>query len=98
MKFCLYPNQLSLVQIKASHSVVFGIQKQTPIKQLYLVRHDGSESEVELEIPFVQREWLSLGRFYFSPGEASVILTDKNCTPDQVIYADAVKWVYEGEK
>lgn len=96
--FAYIPNQLSLVQIKASHGVVFGIQKQTPIKQLYLVRHDGSESEVELEIPFAQREWLSLGRFYFSPGEASVILTDKKGTPDQVIYADAVKWVYEGEK
>ncbi|WP_294139406.1 hypothetical protein [uncultured Sanguibacteroides sp.] len=96
--FAYLPSMVSLFQMKVSNNMVIGVQKQTPIKQFYLVRHDGNESEVELEVPLTQREWLSLGRFYYPVGEASVVLTDKESIPNQIIYADAIKWVYDGEK
>ena len=72
--------------------------ERKPIMQYYIVRHDGKESEVSMEISdYVDRGWVSLGRFYFSSGEASVVLTDQGSVDDQIIYADAVKWVFNGE-
>lgn len=67
------------------------------IKQNYLVQHDSKETEISLEIIALNTNWISLGCFYFSPGDASVVLTDKGSVDDQVIYADAVKWVLDGD-
>ncbi|KIO44192.1 MULTISPECIES: hypothetical protein [Sanguibacteroides] len=66
------------------------------LKQNYIVRHDGQETEVSAAIVSLE-DWVSLGRFYFSSGEASVVLTDQGSVDDQIIYADAVKWVFNGE-
>lgn len=74
------------------------LQNVNAVKQHYTVYHNGEESEEELEIPLPERGWLSLGRFYFHPGEATIVLNDKRSVADQIIYADAVKWVFDGEK
>ena len=72
--------------------------KAESIKQYYTVSHEGKESEVEIEIPFSGRGWLSLGRFHFSSGESSVVLSDKGSSDNQVVYADAIKWVWDEGK
>lgn len=41
--------------------------------------------------------WVSLGEYDFPAGKARVVLSDKG-SPDVLIIADAVKWVYLGEK
>ena len=64
------------------------------MKQNYTVQHDGKETDVLVEVVGL-KSWVCLGRFYFSPGEASVMLTDKGSVEDQIIYADAVKWVLD---
>lgn len=38
--------------------------------------------------------WMTLGSFYFSQGEAKITLSDKGSGSNQIIFADAVKWVY----
>ena len=63
--------------------------------QYYTVKHDDGEEEVSVETGGRgQQGWITLGSFYFSPGEAKVTLSDKGSEPNQVIIADAVKWVY----
>ena len=37
---------------------------------------------------------MTLGSFYFSAGEAKITLSDKGSESNQIIFADAVKWVY----
>ena len=37
---------------------------------------------------------MTLGSFYFSQGEAKITLSDKGSESNQIIFADAVKWVY----
>ena len=64
--------------------------------QYYTVKHDDGEEEIAVETEGGPRQqgWNTLGTFYFSAGEAKVTLSDKGSTPDQIIFADAVKWVY----
>ncbi|WP_059026212.1 ABC transporter permease [Gabonibacter massiliensis] len=87
------PNSVELYRITGE-----ALQNVNAVKQHYTVYHNGEESEEELEIPLPERGWLSLGRFYFHPGEATIVLNDKRSVADQIIYADAVKWVFDGEK
>ena len=42
--------------------------------------------------------WLSLGEFDLSAGENQIVLSDKGVEEEQVIYADAVKWKFMGDK
>lgn len=63
----------------------------------------GSGNEMEnvlLEVNHGTKGWCSLGNFYFPAGDVKVLLNDKtlalttNETVREIIYADAVKWVY----
>ena len=63
--------------------------------QYYTVKHDDGEEEISIKVTGPGSEgWVMLGSFYFSEGKASVVLTDKGSGTGQMIYADAVKWVY----
>ena len=72
----------------------------------YIVYHGEQESEVVLnekvdddDWNVVTQGWCSLGRYYFPKGEARVVLDDSKANDeiykggDNVIIADAVKWV-----
>ena len=72
----------------------------------YTVYHGEQESEVVLnekvedgDWNVVTQGWCSLGRYYFPKGEARVVLDDSKANDemyeggDNVIIADAVKWV-----
>ena len=104
--FAYIPDNMPLIQqqykgdgaVFIAVSMSTGTGKTEPVKQYYTVRHDDKESEVEMEIPYAGRGWLSLGRFYFPSGESSIVLNDKGSTDNQVIYADAVKWVWDEGK
>ena len=63
------------------------------IVQYYTVHHDKGKEEIGLSIRDAIDGWNSLGRFYFSPGEHIVSLSDRGI-PSQRIFADAVKWVW----
>lgn len=63
--------------------------------QYYTVKHDDGEEEISIKMTGPGSEgWVMLGSFYFSEGEATVVLTDKGSGSRQMIYADAVKWIY----
>lgn len=63
--------------------------------QYYTVKHDDGEEEISIKMTGPGSEgWVMLGSFYFSEGKASVVLNDKGSGTRQMIYADAVKWVY----
>ncbi len=104
--FAYIPDNMQLTQYQykgsgasiISASMVTRTGKAESIKQYYTVSHEGKESEVEIEIPFSGRGWLSLGRFHFSSGESSVVLSDKGSSDNQVVYADAIKWVWDEGK
>ncbi|MCR9012472.1 ABC transporter permease [Gabonibacter chumensis] len=91
------PNSVELYRIKVNNKGE-ALQNVNAVRQYYTVYRNGEKSEEEVEIPLPERGWLSLGRFYFSPGEATIVLNDKRSVAGQIIYADAVKWVFDGEK
>lgn len=62
--------------------------------QYYTVKHDDGEEEISVETGRGQQGWTTLGSFYFSQGEAKITLSDKGSASNQIIFADAVKWVY----
>lgn len=63
--------------------------------QYYTVKHDDGEEEISVKMTGPGSEgWFMLGSFYFSEGDATVTLSDKGSGARQLIYADAVKWVY----
>ncbi len=62
------------------------------------MQHDGKETEASVEISYSDRSWFSLGHFYFSPGKVSGMLIDRGSIEDKIIFADAVKWVYDDNK
>ncbi|MBN2166020.1 MAG: hypothetical protein JW717_07070 [Marinilabiliaceae bacterium] len=57
----------------------------------YTVIHDDGKDDIKVEPPRRGGEWVYLGDFYFSQGEATVSMSDK--TERRVVVADAVKWV-----
>jgi len=69
-------------------------QQEEATFQYYTVKHDDGENEVSIETQKDNQQWISLGTFYFSSGEATVTLNDKGTTPNQIIYADAVRWTF----
>ena len=63
--------------------------------QYYTVKHDDGEEEIQVKMTGPGSEgWFMLGTFHFSEGNATVTLSDKGSGTRQLIYADAVKWVY----
>ena len=62
--------------------------------QYYTVKHDDGEEEISVETGRGRQGWMTLGSFYFSAGEAKITLSDKGSESNQIIFADAVKWVY----
>ena len=63
--------------------------------QYYTVKHDDGEEEISVKMTGPGSEgWFMPGSFYFSEGDATVTLSDKGSGARQLIYADAVKWVY----
>ena len=68
-----------------------GEEKKT---QYYTVKHDDGEEEISVETGRGRQGWMTLGSFYFSQGEAKITLSDKGSESNQIIFADAVKWVY----
>ena len=65
----------------------------TPVwNQHYTVSNHGGDDEVVLDV-FMKTGWISLGKFYYTPGVYKVSLSDKG-EGSQVIMGDAVKWVY----
>ena len=78
--------------------IVWGWRREESNMQYYTVKHDDGEEEVSIETNENTQDWVSLGSFHFSPGEAKVILSDKGSNPNQVIYADAVRWVFQNKE
>lgn len=62
------------------------------MEQTYIIPEYGQQIETTISLFPDNRGWVSLGRFYLSPGKTSVTLTDKGIE-NQIIYADAIKWV-----
>jgi len=58
---------------------------------VYKVYYEGGMEEVELSVDGAPPGWNFLGSWFFSEGEAKVVLTDE--TSARFVLADAVKWV-----
>ena len=70
-------------------------QDKTMERYFTVYSKDGVQ-EVVTDI-YMKGGWISLGKFYYTPGECKVSLSDKG-KADQLIIGDAVKWVYLGDK
>lgn len=67
-------------------------QEKNPT-QTYIFSHREGEEKVILEINNVGSGWISLGKYTCPAGKAKITLLDTGAYPDQLIFADAVKWV-----
>lgn len=72
-----------------------GSQEPSEVLQYYTLASDGGVEEISLDVKNATG-WMSLGRFYFTPGTYSVVLSDKG-ENGQLIVGDAVKWTYLGD-
>lgn len=83
------------VYIPQTNMMMFRRREGGQDYQYYTVKHDDGEEEVFIETTGgMNQGWTTLGSFYFSAGDTKVTLSDKGSNPNQLIYADAVKWVY----
>ncbi len=57
----------------------------------FYITHDDGETEQTLQVDTAEDGWNNLGSFYFSPGNAKVVLTDKSAR--RTVIADAIKIV-----
>lgn len=55
------------------------------------IYHDDGTEPAELDLNSTSVEWSYLGSFYFSQGNAQVVLSNE--TKAAIVFADAVKWV-----
>lgn len=62
----------------------------------YTVSFADGENEITIQVK-PENEWVSLGNYYFVPGEYRVELSDKGEAGYSIV-ADAVKWVYVGQR
>lgn len=60
--------------------------------QTYMVSAGNGDKKVIINT-YRQEGWVSLGRFYYKPGNYKVSLSDRG-QPEQLIVGDAVKWKY----
>ena len=85
------------MSVSSSFSVSFGGSGNGPeIKQYYTITNAGKEYEVVGNVA-TPGEWVLLGTYRFSPGECKVTLSDRG-ESEQLLFGDAVKWVYVGKK
>jgi hypothetical protein len=66
--------------------------------QYYLITHADGEDEVSVQTNENRQSWISVGSFYFPEGEAKITLVDRGSNPRQIIFADAVRWVYKNNQ
>jgi len=84
---------------KKSQERTFEEKRKLLYPQYYTVRNGGKEYDVKVEtrdmMPTFSRSgpWRLLGKFPLEPGPVEVVLWDKGEEVDQVIVADAVKFV-----
>ncbi|MBN1351807.1 hypothetical protein JXJ21_20525 [candidate division KSB1 bacterium] len=57
----------------------------------FIIHHDDGETEFALDRDQAVDGWNYMDSFYYSEGEAKIILTDKSA--GRSVFADAVKWV-----
>lgn len=68
------------------------VEKKEPT-QTYYFKHADGEEKMTLEVLHLGNGWVSLGKYHFTAGHTSLILTDEGADQYQKIFADAVKWV-----
>lgn len=66
-------------------------------EQYYTLTTRDGEEKITLKIDFMDYGWMPLGTFHFSAGKNKITLSDKGIDPQQIIFADAVKWKYIGQ-
>lgn len=68
------------------------VEKKDPT-QTYYFRHADGEEKMTLEVLHLGNGWVSLGKYNFTAGHTSLVLSDEGADQYQKIFADAVKWV-----
>ncbi|MDR2130847.1 MAG: hypothetical protein LBP56_06760 [Odoribacteraceae bacterium] len=63
--------------------------------QYYKILHADGEDEVSVQTNEDRQTWIPVGSFYFAEGDAKITLVDRGFNPRQLIFADAVRWVYK---
>jgi hypothetical protein len=66
--------------------------------QYYEIVHADGTDEVSVQTSENRQSWVAVGSFYFTEGEAKITLVDRGATPRQLIFADAVRWVYKSNQ
>jgi len=59
----------------------------------FTVKHDDGVDEVEVDMDRGSSEWVLVGSWFFTKGNATIELSDES--DGRMVYADAVKWVME---
>ncbi|HDL19492.1 MAG TPA: hypothetical protein ENH29_10590 [Bacteroidetes bacterium] len=70
-----------------------GDKKRRPESEQYhfKIYHDDGEDDTILNMGNAENDWVFLGSYYISAGDAKVELTNESKA--RIVYADAVKWV-----
>lgn len=66
-------------------------------EQYYTLTTRDGEEKITLKIEPMDYGWMPLGTFHLTAGENKITLSDKGIDPQQIIFADAVKWKYTGQ-
>jgi hypothetical protein len=75
-----------------------GNRNEDETYQYYKITHDDGVDEVSVQTNENRLSWVTVGSFYFSEGEAKITLTDRGSSSRQLIFADAVRWVYKNNQ
>jgi hypothetical protein len=75
-----------------------GGRNEDEMHQYYKIAHADGEDEVSVQTNEDRQTWVPVGSFYFSEGNAKITLVDKGFNPRQLIFADAVRWVYKNNQ
>jgi hypothetical protein len=75
-----------------------GGRNEDEMHQYYKITHADGEDEVSVQTNEDRQTWVPVGSFYFSEGDAKITLVDKGFNPRQLIFADAVRWVYKNNQ
>jgi hypothetical protein len=75
-----------------------GGRNEEEMYQYYKIVHADGEDEVSVKTNEDRQTWVPVGSFYFSEGDAKITLVDRGYSPRQLIFADAVRWVYKNNQ
>jgi len=67
--------------------------RMQPGKKHFLVRHNGKNEEIVVDLKEAQAGWTLIGGFQLDAGENRIEMTDRN--EERFVLADAVKWVIQ---